>query len=197
MFGPVFHRRRRLHAISCGANVGVNTVNKNYESLQRVLDRAFVQASEGKGAERHAQDLPFEEQPMQKLCAMYGVGFALGQAAKKAQESQRMPVGRAVAELLGAINYLAGAVVFLEGSKALGPPAIEASAKRHVWVPWVGRDVRGEFIPSGMLSGTRVCLMFRDGKIVRGCEAGDYSWKTTDDDDDIIAYYKIALGADQ
>lgn len=85
-----------------------------YESLRDVLDRAFDQAASGKGAERHAQDLPFEQQTMQKLIDLYGPGFALGQAAKKAQESQRLPAGRDVAELLGAINYLAGAVIALE-----------------------------------------------------------------------------------
>ena len=51
---------------------------------------------------------------MQKLIDLYGPGFALGQAAKKAHESQRLPAGRDVAELLGAINYLAGAVIALE-----------------------------------------------------------------------------------
>jgi hypothetical protein len=85
-----------------------------YSSLARVLGRAFDQAANGKGKERHAGELPFDKQPMQTLCGLYGVGFALGQAAKKTQEAQRLPRDRAVAELLGAINYLAGAVIFLE-----------------------------------------------------------------------------------
>lgn len=87
---------------------------QGYESLMIVLRRAFTQAAFGKGKERHAQDMPFEDQPMQKLIALYGPGFALGQAAKKAQESQRLPKDRAIAELLGAINYLAGAIIALE-----------------------------------------------------------------------------------
>lgn len=91
----------------------MNNVN-GYESLAEVLERAYDQAATGKGHDRHAQDLPFDQQPMQKLIDLYGVGFALGQAAKKAQESQRLPAGRDVAELLGAINYLAGAVIALE-----------------------------------------------------------------------------------
>ncbi len=86
-----------------------------YESLADVLERAYGQASAGKGAERHGQGLSFDEQPMQQLIRLYGIGFALGQAAKKAQEAQRLPtVERQVAELLGAINYLAGAVIALE-----------------------------------------------------------------------------------
>lgn len=88
----------------------------NYLRLQAVLDNAFNQAAFGKGAERHAQSKPFEEQPMQKLIELYGTGFALGQAGKKMQESQRMDVEAAVRELLGAINYIAGVVIHLEKS---------------------------------------------------------------------------------
>lgn len=85
-----------------------------YESLAHVLARAFEQASAGKGSERHAKGQPFDRQPMQTLCDLYGVGFALGQAAKKTQEAQRLPPAAAIRELLGAINYIAGAVIYLE-----------------------------------------------------------------------------------
>jgi hypothetical protein len=95
----------------------VATSVPGYLSLSRVLIRAYEQAAKGKGAERHAQGRRFEEQPMQDLCDLYGVGFALGQAGKKAQESQRLPRDRAVAELLGAIVYLAGAIVHMERSE--------------------------------------------------------------------------------
>lgn len=87
---------------------------EGYDSLRDVLTRAYTQAASGKGHERHAVCKPFDQQPMQELISLYGVGFALGQAAKKAQESQRLPAGHDVAELLGAINYLAGAVIALE-----------------------------------------------------------------------------------
>lgn len=85
-----------------------------YESLAGVLQRALDQAQTGKGAERHANSLPFDKQPMQTIAAQVGVGFLTGQAIKKTQEGQTLPAGRDVAELLGAINYLAGAVIFLE-----------------------------------------------------------------------------------
>lgn len=85
-----------------------------YEKLMDVLARAFNDAAFGKGKNRHAQGHPFHEQPMQKLCQLYGVGFALGQAGKKMQESQRMQTDAAVRELLGAINYIAGAIIYLE-----------------------------------------------------------------------------------
>ncbi|HZZ05642.1 hypothetical protein [Paraburkholderia sp.] len=85
-----------------------------YDSLASVLRRAFDQAAKGKGAERHAQGAPFEAQPMQTISDLVGIGFVLGQAMKKAQEAQRLPHDAAVRELLGAINYIAGAVIFME-----------------------------------------------------------------------------------
>lgn len=85
-----------------------------YERHADVLRRAYNQAATGKGAERHAQGMPFDQQPMQSLIKLHGVGFATGQASKKAQESHRMTRGAAVRELLGAINYLSGAVIAIE-----------------------------------------------------------------------------------
>lgn len=89
-----------------------------YEELADVLLRAFHQAASGKGKERHAQGEPFTEQVMQDMARRFGVGSLLGQAFKKSEESQRLPHDRAVAELLGAINYLAGAVIALEARQA-------------------------------------------------------------------------------
>jgi hypothetical protein len=92
-------------------------IQPGYESLAGVLQRALDQAQTGKGAERHANSLPFHKQPMQTIAGQVGVGFLTGQAIKKTQEGQTLPAGRDVAELLGAINYLAGAVIFLEGQR--------------------------------------------------------------------------------
>ena len=97
-------------------NIGQST---HYQHLQDVLNRAYSQAESGKGAERHGQDLPFTDQPMQTISRLIGTHHGLlYQAIKKAQESTRLPtVDRQVAELLGAINYLAGAVIYLENEK--------------------------------------------------------------------------------
>lgn len=89
---------------------------KGYEKLDDVLARAFKQASQGKGKERHANDFPFHEQPMQQVNRMVGVGFSHGQAIKKIVESQNMPPEQAVHELLGAICYLAGSIITLEAA---------------------------------------------------------------------------------
>ena len=86
-----------------------------YETLAGVLRQAYAQAADGKGKERHANGNAFDEQPMTTINAMLGsVDGFLYQAIKKTVESKRLPKDRAVAELLGAINYLAGAVIALE-----------------------------------------------------------------------------------
>lgn len=99
----------------------MNAPVPGYEKLQGVLQRAYDQAARGKGHERHAQEKPFHEQPMQQLIDLYGVGFALGQAGKKAQESQRLGHDAAVRELLGGIVYLAGAVIAMERQRQPAP----------------------------------------------------------------------------
>ena len=88
-----------------------------YEKLADVLQRAFDQAAKGKGLERHASGEPFHEQVMQVGARKFGVGSLLFQAFKKSEESQRLPLDRGVAELLGAINYLAGAVIAREAAE--------------------------------------------------------------------------------
>jgi len=91
-----------------------------YELLSDVLHRAYNQAAIGKGKERHANGEPFDEQVMQDGARRFGVGALLFQAFKKSEESQRLPLGRGVNELLGAIVYLAGAVIRREADAAEG-----------------------------------------------------------------------------
>lgn len=88
-----------------------------YELLAAVLDEALQQAQGGKGIERHAGGgEAFEDQQIVQLGAWMGgsTAFAIGQACKKALESTRLPDDRARAELLGAINYLAAAVIVIQ-----------------------------------------------------------------------------------
>lgn len=89
-----------------------------YESLANVLDRAYRQAAYGKGKERHANNRPFDQQPMQDIIRLHGVGFATGQASKKASEALGLQPGHDVAELLGAIVYIAGAIIALERKRS-------------------------------------------------------------------------------
>ena len=94
------------------------TIPRGYERLAKVLEDALEQSASGKGKERHANDLAFENQPMQSITAMVGYGFPLGQVMKKTQEAggmlSRSEYDHARAELLGVIVYAAGAIVALD-----------------------------------------------------------------------------------
>ena len=96
-----------------GEKIPLGDVIDPYESLQEVLDDALYQASSGKGKERHAkQDEPFDKQKICEITRREGLGYPIGQAIKKAIESQRLGA-RGPDELLGAINYLAAAVIVM------------------------------------------------------------------------------------
>ena len=89
-------------------------VMEGYYPLFAVLTDALDQAQVGKGEERHGNGLSFMEQPILTITRAVGLGFPLGQAMKKIQECQRMDADAAKRELLGAINYLAAAVLFFD-----------------------------------------------------------------------------------
>jgi hypothetical protein len=99
----------------------LRTAPDNYTTLRTILDAAFDHAAIGKGKERHARDLPFDDQPIMQTTRLVGVGFPLGQAIKKAGEAagmiEREELNAAEAECLGAINYLAGAVAWMREVK--------------------------------------------------------------------------------
>ena len=98
-------------------HIGVNedTNPGEYQSLRRVLDLALDQAANGKGKERHADPgEPFERQKICEIARRVGLAFPIGQAIKKAEESVRLGVDAGIRENLGAINYLAAAVIVME-----------------------------------------------------------------------------------
>jgi hypothetical protein len=99
--------------------VGSPVAGDPYHALWLVLDEAYKQASEGKGKERHSQGEPFEEQPMQAISKLVGSSAGMEfQAIKKIQESTRMAeTDRRIHELLGAINYIAGTIIYLRSKK--------------------------------------------------------------------------------
>lgn len=98
----------------CSTLAPVAGLDDAYSSLRRVLDAAYDQAATGKGAERHANAQSFESQPMQTISGLLGDNHGLlFQAVKKIQESTRLPhYRRRERELLGAINYIAGAIIY-------------------------------------------------------------------------------------
>lgn len=92
-----------------------------YDSLRAIYAMALEQAQGGKGKERHANGLPFDQQPICQGGRRFGPGCLIYQAWKKAHETPallKMGNGkeRAIRELLGVINYAAAAVIVLQES---------------------------------------------------------------------------------
>lgn len=150
-------------------------VPAGYDKLFRVLMAALDQAASGKGKERHASDgVAFEDQPMSSINrTLNSVDGFLYQAAKKAQESRRLPSGRAQAELLGAINYLAGAAIAYDTWAAgllLQRDERMAVVEEREWIEWHGGECPVE-------GDTLVNVRLRDGSRIGGATRADrLSW---------------------
>lgn len=179
-----------------GLDTDMTAMNEpGYEKLADVLARAYDQAARGKGKERHAQELPFHEQPMQSVIHLHGVGFATGQASKKASEALRLPTTeRRVAELLGAIVYLCGAVIALEAAAEQAASDVEPCMLgcAYEWIDWPGGECP-------VLAGTLIDVRYRDGHEEAGIPAltppnrdslhrWATNWAHVGSDGDIIAY---------
>lgn len=91
-------------------------VPERYESLAKVLQAAMDQAAKGKGLERHViNNEPFNEQFICEIArGLNSPAGPLQNAIKKAYESQKLGGQRGIAELLGAINYMAAAVIIMQ-----------------------------------------------------------------------------------
>lgn len=110
----------------------VINVPGEYISLGLVMQSALEQASKGKGKERHASEgEAYEDQIICEVARRVGLGYPLGQAVKKIYESQRIGGERGVAELLGALNYIAAAVIVMREGMETAPKA-EGNAKGEV-----------------------------------------------------------------
>ena len=139
----------------------MNTV-KGYEKLVAVYQDAHDQAAKGKGDERHANGQPFHEQRMQQISGLLrssdGMAF---QAIKKLTEGlQFEDHARREAELLGALNYIAGIVIYYretvdlvgdadDGSMAVAPHCeymlgeVTGGIALSYWAAYVAVDADG------------------------------------------------------
>lgn len=88
---------------------------EGYEPLAAELTNAYIQASAGKGRERHANNRPFDRQPILEVSRIVGPAFNTGQAMKKLGEAtqmfQRGEIDKAIHEIHGAMVYCAAAVL--------------------------------------------------------------------------------------
>ena len=88
----------------------------DYLPLLRTFLGALEQAAYGKGRERHANDLPFVEQPILTMAQMLNSDAGLAQQViKKTIEARGLPTKNArIKELRGAMVYAAAMVLFEE-----------------------------------------------------------------------------------
>lgn len=100
--------------------------NDEYRLLELILMEAKGQAASGKGKERHAVDGElFEDQQICEIGRRLSGNVAAGplfQAVKKIYESGRVSPDSGVHELLGAINYIAAAIVLMRGEMSSRQP---------------------------------------------------------------------------
>lgn len=97
------------------------------DSLKRILNNAYNQSAKGKGIERHgATGKTFDQQQIVSFgVTTKSINYNIGQANKKILEALNLPAAKAIHELLGAINYVAGAIAILE---KLNPDVLEANS---------------------------------------------------------------------
>ena len=90
---------------------------------------AVIQAANGKGEIRHGHGKGFYDQQWAEIAKHHGIGFLTGQSCKKINEAAVMKdkdgytMQQWENEMLGAINYLAMAVLYrryLEGDNLVG-----------------------------------------------------------------------------
>jgi len=105
-------------------SIDINT-DSSFKELEDVFKEALDQVKNGKGKQRHnaGGNLKFIEQPIMQIARTHGLAYLTGQSAKKLGESHILldikGYDAAIAEILGAINYAAAAVIRLKELKSV------------------------------------------------------------------------------
>jgi hypothetical protein len=105
------------HEHGTSEGLSENVINDNdmrYIELRRLYQKAYDQATKGKGEERHGSPDNWECQIAMRIARDVGRGYPEGQALKKINESSRLDREAAIAELYGAINYLFIDIYYIE-----------------------------------------------------------------------------------
>lgn len=113
---------------------------EGYEDVERVLTLAHDQTARGKGRERHANNRPFNGQPIMEIPKMMegiaGLGGLVYQIQKKSNEAvgmaRRTEFEAAKKELLGAIIYTVAAYLHIEREEGLEGDSLKQLQTREV-----------------------------------------------------------------
>ncbi len=187
-------------------------IEKGYEKLVAVFQAAHDQAAHGKGKERHANGLPFHEQRMQSISKLLDSpdGMAYQVVKKMTEGLQFEDHQQREKELLGAINYLAGIVIYFreagEGSIVPAEGNWPASADDRMMPifqngndgahydegqPWIEHDGGSCPVPPD----TYVDVRLRDGRKLLATDAIQHTWNHSRDmeKDFWITHYRITI----
>lgn len=117
----------------------------DYLPLLRTFLGALEQAAYGKGRERHANDLPFVEQPILTMARMLDSDAGLAQQViKKTIEARTLPTKAArISELRGTLVYAAAMILFEE---MYGKPDAKPSSTSRSVVPVKISDLRAGMV---------------------------------------------------
>lgn len=117
----------------------------DYLPLLRTFLGALEQAAYGKGRERHANDLPFVEQPILTMAHMLNSDAGLAQQViKKTIEARTLPTKAArISELRGTLVYAAAMILFEE---MYGNPDAKPSSTSRSVVPVKISDLRAGMV---------------------------------------------------
>lgn len=117
----------------------------DYLPLLRTFLGALEQAAYGKGRERHANDLPFIEQPILTMAHMLDSDAGLAQQViKKTVEARSLPTKQArINELRGTLVYAAAMILFEE---MYGKPDAKPSSTSRSVVPVKISDLRAGMV---------------------------------------------------
>lgn len=100
----------------------IDAASPDFWPLVEITLDTLRQVTAGKGRDRHARGRDYVDQPINvipTLLGELGLGFLIGQAMRKAEESVTMSHDRKVAELRGAAVYLLTAILWLERRNAV------------------------------------------------------------------------------
>lgn len=154
-YGPKAYKKRQQYELTMDVdNSGIASPlfifrskkdRDDYLPLLRTFLGALEQAAYGKGRARHANDLPFTEQPILTMAHMLDSDAGLAQQViKKTVEARSLPTKQArINELRGTLVYAAAMILFEE---MYGKPDAKPSSTSRSVVPVKISDLRAGMV---------------------------------------------------
>lgn len=139
--------RALIYALATEAASACDCNDGDEHPLTLVFACALAEVTDGKGQERHGNGVDFLDQPWLHIARRHGIGFLTGQAEKKLGEATAhrddWDQGKWEREMLGAINYLAMAVLYDGIERHIAAAALEDGDDDDADEPAANRSMFG------------------------------------------------------